>query len=37
MRRDIQQLALLGCQLAVDTNGTPVPGIVLLGSYIGPS
>jgi hypothetical protein len=26
LRMNIQRLALLGCQLAVDTNGTPVPG-----------
>jgi hypothetical protein len=37
LRMNIQRLALLGFQLAVDPNGTPVPGIVLLGSYIGSS
>jgi hypothetical protein len=37
LRMKIQRLARLGCQLSVDTNGTPVPGIVLLGSHISPS
>jgi hypothetical protein len=37
LRMNIQRLTLLGCQLAMGTNGTPVPGIVLLGSYIGSS
>jgi hypothetical protein len=37
LRMNLQRLALLGCQFAVDTNGTPVPGIVLLESYIGSS
>jgi hypothetical protein len=37
LRMNIQRLALLGCQLAVDTSGAPVPGIVLLASYIGSS
>jgi hypothetical protein len=36
LRMIIQRLALLGCQLTVDTNGTPVPGTVR-GSYIGSS
>jgi hypothetical protein len=33
---NIQRLALLGFQLAVDPNGTPIPGIVLLGSILAP-
>jgi hypothetical protein len=37
LQMNIQRLALLSCQLAVYTNGTPVPGIVLLGSYISSS
>jgi hypothetical protein len=37
LRMKIQRLARLSCQLSVDTNGTPVPGIVLLGSHMSSS